>query len=256
MDDDDDFVFKPAAVSPKSSTSLSEVPKAENFDNLKSNNVTSPNNINSTFSNSTTLSSAAIKTMRFPELDAFISEKKKEMDSELANLGKERLEEFLRREKEADKRREEEFLNASRPTSPKFDSRKTIKDSDYSKIDAEEEKILEEKRIKAKETWKELESEYEANLSQMHTEQSARLAQESQLQESLKAAGSVFDRELFDAIVDKCGKGRSSAFGKEKMSRFWEVLERSHPKNVSQKSPGASSESEDKLLASLLGINA
>ena len=192
--------------------------------------------------------------MRFPDLDAFVSEKRKEMDSELTKLGKARFEEFLKREREADKLREEELASsvASIATSPK--TLKTRNSNlDFNEIDEKEQEMFKDMRSKATETWTELETEYKNNLAQLHTEQSARLAQESQLQESLKAAGSVFDRELFDAIIDKCGKGKSTAFGKEKMSRFWEVLERIYPKNSSPpRSP--SNESEDKLLASLLGI--
>ena len=113
--------------------------------------------------------------------------------------------------------------------------------------------MFKEMKTKSEKTWIEFKEEYKRSLEQLHTEQAVRLSQELQLQESLQASGSVFDRELFEKVVDKCGKGRGTAFGKEKMARFWEVLDKSYPKGSS----GATSPNkldEDKLLASLLGL--
>ena len=255
MSEDEDFVFK-TATSPKNSNSL-----APNTSKLSSNSESSINLITEKM-NSSSIDiqvKPEIKTnTKLPALDAFIAEKKKEIDAELFKLSKERLEEFIRREKEADEMKEQELKT-------KFNNSITNKDFNTSKrsndlteqekqsaeeIDRKEEEMFKEMRESAKETWKELRQEYQTGLEQMYTEQSARLSNESQLQESLKVSGSVFDKDLFEKVVERCGKGRNSVYGKEKMSRFWEVLDRKYPKDA--KSP-RNKQDDDKLLASLLG---
>ena len=237
--EDDDFVFKPAAISPKLSNSDGTV-------NSNINSISASQSINQSQSIPTQTN------VRYSFLDNFINEKKKEMDSELNELSKERLEEFLKREKEADKQREKEFQ--LRVNSPKneHENRDFTSKSDYELLDKKEEELFKVMKEQAKETWKELRQEYQKSLEQLHLEQSARLSQELQLQESLQASGRVFDRDLFEKVVEKCGKGRATAFGKEKMARFWEILDKSYPKNTSAMSPNKLD--DDKVLASLLGL--
>ena len=254
--DTDEFVFKPAAKhetnivtsNVSSSNIISVFSNSNNRDKITSNSSTNP---------------IAHNISRLPELDAFIAEKKRQMDAELNKLARERLDQFISKEKEADCMREEEF--ASMVNSPKSatgtgpiltDELGTEKLEKRAKeIDEMENKMFIEMREKAKEVWKELEQDYKATLDRLHQEQSVRLAQESQLQESLKASGAVFNRELFEKVVEKCGKGRNSAYAKEKMARFWEVLERSHPVKSSPTKDGSPDLDKDKLLASLLGIS-
>lgn len=254
--EDEDFVFK-TATSPKLDlNSNSNTPKASKFDSESSINSITEKLISSSIEIQV---KPEIKTnIKLPALDAFIAEKKKEIDTELAKLSEERLEEFINREKEADEMKEQELktkLNNS-ITNKDFNLSKRSNDlteqekQSAEEIDRKEEEMFKEMRESAKETWKELEQEYQAGLEQMYTEQSARLSNESQLQESLKVSGSVFDKDLFEKVVERCGKGRNTVYGKEKMSRFWEVLDRKYPKDA--KSPH-NKQDDDKLLASLLG---
>ena len=236
--DEDEFVFKPAAAKQSSLNPGSP--------DLSKDNIPTVTDFKS--SNSS---------------DSFIAERKRQMDAELGKLGQERLEQFLNKEKEADRLREEEF--ASILQSPKCDSgaspalTEELRNETFEKraeeIDTKEAEMFEEMREKAKGSWKELEEEFKASLVQLHQEQSARLVQESQLQESLKASGTIFNRELFEKVVEKCGKGKESAYAKEKMARFWEVLDRSHPASSSPDNNSKTDLDKDKLLASLLGIN-
>lgn len=252
MSEDDDFVFKSAVISPKleSTASINSPSSASN-----SNSFSELQSTTNSHSCSQEASTASIKTtsVRVPALDSMISELKREQDAELARLSKVRLEEFLKIEKEADELREQEA--AMKITSPKAPKSKPLTtDLEFAQeIDRKEELMFAEMKESAKETWKELRKDYQDALKQMHTEQAARLSQESQLQESLKASGAVFDRQLFERVVERCGKGRSTAYGKEKMARFWEVLDRSHSSNANNVS---CKDEDDKVLASLLGLNA
>jgi hypothetical protein len=261
-DSDNEFVFKTAAISPKlessSSASVQNISTQTSTSSQSSMGKSSITEISRTESQDT--SSAIKTTVRLPVLDAKISELKREMDVKILALSKQRLEEFVEREKEADRLREEEFL--AKIASPKNVSSKTktltedvekLSLNEIKELDRKEKMMFKEMKEKAFEVWDEMRKEYEDNLKQMHVEQSARLSQESQLQESLKASGAVFDRELFEKVVERCGKGRNTAYGREKMSRFWEVLDRKNPKEAS--SPKKTAE-DDQLLASLLGINA
>lgn len=274
MDEDEnesEFVFK-TATSPKlnSNTNTPEASKLNSESSINSITeklATSSIDINNDNANDIQVKPEIKTNPKFPALDAFIAEKKKEMDTELAKLSKERLEEFIRREKEADELKEQELktkldtsitnkdlnlTNNSNSNKSKNETEEKEKQS-AEEIDRKEEEMFKEMREKAKETWKELEQEYQAGLEQMYTEQSARLSNESQLQESLKVSGRVFDKELFEKVVERCGKGRNTAYGKEKMSRFWEVLDRKYPKDANASKSPHNKQDDDKLLASLLG---
>lgn len=234
----DDFIFKSATSN-----------NTANASNCNS-NTSSQSSVNiANLSPTTATNNNSVKTnTRLPALDAFISVKKREMDSELNKLGKERLEEFLNREKQA-----EQQLYAS--VNNTIVSEKKQQKKDYEvigrELDEKEVEMFKALRVRATETWRELEEEYKKTLKDLETEQTARLVQESQLQESLKAGGSVFDRELFEKLVEKCGKGRNTPFGREKMTRFWEVLDRSFPKGTGN--GVTKSADDDKLLSTLLG---
>lgn len=99
----DDFVFK-TATSPKlelkSSFQDTETTptfdKQANFDSISSSISSMSVSCEKTDTNST----PSIKTnRRIPYLDSFISEKKREMDSQLAQISKERLSEYIKQEK-------------------------------------------------------------------------------------------------------------------------------------------------------------
>jgi hypothetical protein len=251
--EDDDFVFKPA-TSPKSNESKSSINESTN-ETIKS--IQTP--LKSTQShgspNGESTHNVQANNMRLSFLDDLIKEKKKEMDFELNKLAKTRFEEFLEKEKAADKEREEEFQIQKEVAEGEISFKKKNENNfnSFKTLDEKEEEMFKEMKLKAQETWKELKSEYQKSLEQLHIEQAARLSQELQLQESLHASGSVFDRDLFEKVVEKCGKGRRTAFGKEKMARFWEVLDKSYPKTIT----GVASPNkldDDKLLASLLGL--
>lgn len=101
-----------------------------------------------------------------------------------------------------------------------------------------------------------MKKEYDEAIQQKQTEQAVKLSQETQLQESIKACGSVFDLELFEKVVDKCGKGRNSVYGRERMARFWEVLDRDHRNSNFNSGSGdkhKKTAEDDKILAALLG---
>lgn len=255
---DDEFVFKPAVHNNNSSSNSSSSSDSVKLE-YKTSNSTIITPINS---NTNTIPLSHTPPLKYPELDSFIAERKRQMDAELSKLAHDRLAQFLRNEKEADRQREEEF--ASMASSPKTSAspvlteelRMETLEKKAAELDEKEAELFKEMKAKAKETWKELEQEYKTTtLHQLHLEQSARLAQESQLQESLKASGAIFNRQLFEKVVEKCGKGRGTVYAKEKMARFWEVLDRTYPESESD---GASEDKpdSDKLLASLLGINA
>lgn len=250
-DFEDEFVFKPATTSPNIDNSFSK-------NNISIESVNSPIDNEATISKSENRSDSSIisssSNLRFPQLDAFIAEKRKEFDLELGKLSKNRLEEFMKMEKAKDEaavRGEEREGEGEEGPFVKSDEK--LK-KNYEKVakeaDEKEAKQFEVMREKAKSTWQELRSEFEESLKQMHSEQSIRLAQESQLQDSLRASGTVFNRELFEKIVEKCGKGRKTAYGREKMSRFWEVFDRKFP---SESTNSASPAENDQILASLLG---
>lgn len=255
--DNDDFVFKPAATK-QSSPECSNTAVSSNISNGSNGSISSKDSVPPA-SNHEIAPIITTTNTRFSELDSFIADKKRQMDTELNQLASERLQEFINKEREADRLRQEEF--ASMAQSPKSSSgavlteelRAEIVEKRAKEVDEKEAEMFKEAREKAKEVWKELEEEYKATLSQLYQEQAARLAQESQLQESLKASGAVFNRELFEKVVEKCGKGKNSVYAREKMARFWEVLERSHPESTS-KTENTPDLDKDKLLASLLGI--
>lgn len=246
--EEDDFVFKPA-TSPKLNESRNNIQKLSQQISKQSiqETIQSPQSVQSTHN-------TQVNNIRFPFLDDLILAKKKEMDLELNKLAKSRFEEFLEREKAADKRIEEEFqFQKGEPAAEANNKDDNKETSQFELLDKKEEEMFKEMKARAEKTWIEFKEEYMNSLEQMHKEQAVRLSLELQLQESLQASGSVFNRELFEKVVEKCGKGRGTAFGKEKMARFWEVLDKSYPKGSS----GANSPSkldEDKLLTSLLGL--
>lgn len=257
--DNDDFVFKPATK--QSSPECSNTVVSSNISDGINVSISSKYSVPPASNHSIAPIAPIITTTntRFSALDSFIADKKRQMDTELNQLASERLQEFINKEREADRLRQEEF--ASMVQSPKSSSgavlteelRAEIVEKRAGEVDEKEAEMFKEAREKAKEVWKELEEEYKATLSQLYQEQAARLAQESQLQESLKASGAVFNRELFEKVVEKCGKGKNSVYAREKMARFWEVLERSHPESTF-KTENTPDLDKDKLLASLLGM--
>ena len=261
---DDEFVFKPAVLNNNNNSSSSNS-KDKSSDSVELEYKTSNSPIIAASNNNSNITNNTIPLshnppLKYSELDSFIAERKRQMDAELSKLAHDRLAQFLRNEKEADRKRDEEF--ASMASSPKTSAspvlteelRMETLEKKAAELDEKEAELFKEMKAKAKETWKELEQEYKTTtLHQLHLEQSARLAQESQLQESLKASGAIFNRQLFEKVVEKCGKGRGTVYAKEKMARFWEVLDRTYP----EESDGDSKDKpdSDKLLASLLGLN-
>lgn len=241
IETDDDFVFKEATTSPKSPESKSTISASDHISNSSKSSITITTPTDNNNNNNHIIS------FRFSFLDTFIAEKRREIDSELNKLAKERFDEFVKREKE-----QQETTIEQEKEEENIVSKPVVKDEKfYEELDKKEQEMFEAMRVKAQKTWKELREEHQKSLEHLRTEQSARLSQESQLQESLQASGSVFDRDLFEKVVEKCGKGRGTAFGKEKMTRFWEVLDKSHPKGTTT-SPNKIE--EDKVLASLLGL--
>lgn len=254
-EDFDDFVFKPATTS-NDNVNISNINNKNDSSSISSSSGSNSNsnianksptvNTSPTINNSNNIGKT---NMRLPALDAFITERKREMDSELNKLGKERLEEFLNREKEAEKQSEmNKIFDDIEIEEPEQKKDFEALGKQFDEMEAE---MFEKMKRKAVETWKELEEEYKKTIKDLETEQTGRLIQESQLQESLKASGSVFDKQLFEKLVEKCGKGRNTPFGREKMARFWQVLDRTFPKDTENQIN--SKDDDDKLLVSLLG---
>ena len=96
------------------------------------------------------------------------------------------------------------------------------------RVDAEEVEIIKKLKEKAAESWAARTTEHSARIKKMQEDQATRLAKDQSILNSAIRNTSEFDCRAFEFIVDKCGKGRSSAYGREKMSRFWEVYDRMH----------------------------
>lgn len=126
--------------------------------------------------------------------------------------------------------------------------------------DAHDKDMFEHMRVKAADTWTELQAEHTQRLQRREAEQDKKMAEDADIVSTLKDGSPVFDRSLFDRTVERCGRGRDSVYARDKMQRFWQTLDRSFPpstvKETSIPAMSASSDEKDakrRLLAALEG---
>jgi len=164
------------------------------------------------------------------------------------------LAEQQRQEEHAYQSRLEGDLASPLPTGKDEDAREKFKEEEAKRIeqvDAQERSRIDELRTAAKNTWATLEAEHRRRLEAIHSEQAHRLAVEQEWSRAASAGGAVLDRVLFEKIVEKCGKGRDSAYGKDKMARFWQVFDQDKQGSVAHSSLSDPQEDVINLLKGL-----
>lgn len=165
-----------------------------------------------------------------------------------------RLQEQEREEEAAYQSRLDSELASPLAAGPGEDCRKRSGEEEahrIAQVDAEERARIDELRAAAKATWSTLETEHDRRLEAIHTEQARRLASEQEWSRAASAAGPVLDRGLFEKLVERCGKGRDSAYARDKMARFWQAFDQDVRAVAGS---AAASSAQDEIINMLKGL--
>ena len=116
--------------------------------------------------------------------------------------------------------------------------RPMLSEEEAARLDSEEAQKQTELKAAAAQIWMELRRDRDDQMAELLARQTVRLAAEDALARKLKNSPSL---DCFEDVAEACGKGRNSAYAKNKMARFWAVFDRQHPSSGKATSP----ESED-----------